>query len=237
MKLYRSLKEKIGNKFHLVKNNIPKDMMDIINEYKIKSLKEGNFYLLASHYMEDIINNPNMDLKNKRYFLNLFKDWDDIGSIPLELGQDIEKMINDPSISLGIHRTKIVGYPNVIESSTLNSIFNDGLINTGHLSSGAIIEGENNPSNVISGLTSILLADIFLKTCYKESNGGILVAFPNNLVSKDMSLVDDHSSKVIYQQQNDNLYIKPEYLLGFVEQQNGVCKYYPKETFQKERSK
>ena len=66
MKLYRSLKEKIGNKFHLVKNNIPKDMMDIINEYKIKSLKEGNFYLLASHYMEDIINNPNMDLKNKK---------------------------------------------------------------------------------------------------------------------------------------------------------------------------
>ena len=79
-------------------------------------------------------------------------------------------------------------------------------------------------------ISSILNAVILLKTHYKDSKGAIITVFPSEFVNVEGEIIQNKLD-VYYLTEGDTLTIKPEYLVGFISENNGICKFYPKENF------
>lgn len=214
------------------------DLNAVRNFYKTKSIEENSCYLMASKYADEVFSDPRMTEDGLAYFRDLFQQWDDYGSIPLELGNYIEQLLDDSMVVLGIHRTGGMGSidkADITGSQVLNSIFNEGLKNMGHLSSGHISSSVPDPNKTVSMLASMVHAVMSVKGQYKDSIGGVLVALPSSCVNKDGEIINN-SYDTIYTTVDNTPAIKPEYLLGFVASDNGVCTYYPKESFTKSKN-
>lgn len=209
------------------------DINAVRNYYKMKSIDENKYYLMASKYADNIFDNPSMEESNVSYFSDLFQEWDNFGSIPLELGNYIENLLNDSSVVLGIHRTGgngVIDINDVTGSNVLQSIFNEGLKNMGDLSSGAGMNSIPEPNKTVSVLHKPIHAVMSLKGQYKGSVGGVLVAFPAAFVD-DSGEIINNSYNDIYTFIDNIPTIKSKYLLGFVASDKGVCTYYPKDSF------
>ena len=102
--------------------------------------------------------------------------------------------------------------------------------NYGDASSGAHIDGLIQPKKTISMISSMLNTVILLKTHYKDSKGAIITVFPSEFVNLEGEIISDKSD-VYYLTEDKTLTIKPEYLVGFISENNGVCEFYPKESF------
>lgn len=209
-----------------------KYIQDTIEEYKKRSVEEQKYFLLASESAQKNLNKAK-SFKSYEYLFNLYKEWDDYGSIPLEIGQYFESIINNPKYNIGIHRTGGFGtikLDDVYNSNLLRKIFSEGLKNYGDASSGAHIDGLIQPKKTISMISSMLNAVILLKTHYKDSKGAIITVFPSEFVNLEGEIISDKSD-VYYLTEDKTLTIKPEYLVGFISENNGVCEFYPKESF------
>lgn len=214
------------------------DLTTVRNFYKAKSIEDNVYYLMGSKYADEVFSDPRISEDGITYFRNLFEEYDDYGSIPLELGNDIEQMLDDSTIVLGIHRTGGMGTidkDNIVGSQMLHSIFSEGLKNMGHLSSGHDSNIIPDPSQTVSMIGSIVHAVMSIKGQYKDSVGGVLVALPSSCVNKDGEIINN-SYETIYTMVDNTHAVKSEYLLGFVASDNGVCTYYPKECFTKGKS-
>lgn len=110
----------------------------------------------------------------------------------------------------------------------LNAIFTNGLKNTGDLSTGFISSEVSEPNRTVSNVNDIITATITLKTSYKDSQGGVLVCFPADIVSKQGEILPGCVLDV-YDVIDGTYHIKPDYLLGYVAQENEVCRYHSKE--------
>ena len=205
-----------------------------IDKYEKMKVKENKYYLMCGDYAKKILLDKNINLEDEELLYDLFKEWDNYGSIPLELGKKIEILLNDQSICLGIHH--ISGMVNIdnsnpVQDKVLNSIFSKGLINNGGDVSLGVVEKNNiDPCKTISPITNILNAIILIKSTYKGSNGGVLVALPSNLVDKNLYLKENSNNK-IYDNYDDINYIKPNFLIGYISQINGNCTFYSKNEF------
>lgn len=208
------------------------EMKKVIKEYEQRSIAENKYFLLSSKYAKNIFQKAK-NIQSYTEMFELFKEWDEYGSIPLELGQQIESMLQDSTINIGIHRTG--GYGKIDNNQLdnnelLTSIFTNGLKNYGDLSSGAVTQDTIHPNKTISMLTNPLTAMILLKTQYKDSKGAVVVVFPSNYVNKEGELIAEEED-VYYRDDTGTLIVKPEYLIGYVARENGLCTYYPKEKF------
>ena len=67
-------------------DNKRNEMINIINEYKNKSKEDGNYYLIASDNVNKLFLDKNRDIDSLYYIFELYKEWDDYGSIPYEVG-------------------------------------------------------------------------------------------------------------------------------------------------------
>lgn len=214
------------------------DMLNDLDKYKSISKQENKYLLLGTSWVREKLLDPNISKEGRKYLFNLYKEWDDYGNISLELGTYIETLVNDDTISLGIHRTNIINNSSnedLVNNTLLCDIFNNGLKSDGDLANDAISKGVIHPSKTISFFSSMLDAIIHIKTSYKGSDGGILVLFPSNLVLKDGTLVAD-KVKDVYDVINNICYIKAEYLAGYIYQDDGVCIYYQKNKFVNDNS-
>ncbi len=236
MKFFERLKT-ISNELKLYRtkmtmNHTTYEILKELDKYTQKGKEENRYYLLATTFIREKLLNSKATDEGKKYLFDLYKEWDDYGSIPLELGNYIESFINNNDIVFGIHRpgNSIINNHDISNNDILCDIFTNGLRNYGDLSSGIISSEIISPSKTVSFCNSMLDAIIQIKTSYKGSSGSIVVALPNNLVEKDGTLISG-KEKDVYNIIDNTLYIKPEYLLGYIAQDDGVCTFYPKDVF------
>lgn len=221
------------DKWTLVKNMFTSanDFDVIISEYQKRSLEEDKFFLLNSKKASEIFSSKKITKEVKKDFFEMYREWDDYGSVSLYLGQWLDDMINDPSIRVAIHRTSgygIIDNNNPQNDPFLEQVFNNGLKNYGHLFSSGVVESKRQiqPNETISMLNDILTAIILLKTSYKNSNGAILMTFPSRMIDKNGNIIKGFEEDIYYIN-NNTLCIKPDYLLGYISNQKGVCQFYP----------
>ncbi len=216
-----------------------RELAELINKldyYKKLSKHDGQYYLLGTDSVRQKLLDARGTSEGRKYLLSLYQEWDDYGSIPLRLGIYLETLINNENISLGIHRISsysLIDNTDVYHNPLLHNIFTDGLKNNGDLSSGVITSGIVQPSKTVSFFGSMLDVVIHVKTSYKGSKGGILVACPSSLVDRDGYIIDG-KEKDVYNVVDNAVYLKPDFLLGYIAQDNGVCTYYSKDSFVKQ---
>lgn len=225
-------------KLYRTRMRMDKDICELISkldQYKVLSEEEQKYYLLGTSWVRNKLLNSKGTTEGKKYLLDMYQEWDEYGSIPLELGNYIENLVSSKNISCGIHRISfysLMDTSDIYHNDVLQSIFNDGLKNLGDLSSGVVLSGTVQPSKTVSFFGSMLDAVIHIKTSYKGSKGGILVACPTSLVDKDGNIIKG-KEKEVYNIVDNTIFLKPTFLLGFIEQENGVCHFYRKENFLK----
>lgn len=232
---FKILKKKKQEKEELAK--IQK-IIEEIQEAKEKSKTSKSFQLINSDYGNNfLINTMNRSIEEKNSFYvesiyQMLTSWDNYGDMSLELGKWLEQLISKEDIQIGIHRTGGYGMidPNeVYNSSILYDIFDKGLYITGDISSGVDHKGEIiQPNKNISPLNNILEGIMYAKSSYKHSTGGIITSIPSEYVTESYSLKDGAEEK-IYTKVDNQWTLKPEYLVGFIAQDKGVCTFYSKE--------
>lgn len=204
-----------------------------IEEYTLKSMTDGNYYLFASDFAKKILNASQVNQGAYDYMTDLIESWDKDILIPYEIGKMIEDYVNNPNYFIGIHRTPIYqDEEHIHEDKRLNSIFNQGLRNYGDLSSGAYRKEYIEVNKTVSPIDSMLTAVTCLKTSYKGSNGGVLVTIPSKFVDKDGYIIPGHEQDV-YIDTGECYSIKPEFLLGYVScnSKNNKIEYYSQAGF------
>ena len=204
-----------------------------VEEYSLKSTLDGNYYLFASDYAKNFLNSEKASPSSYSYMSDLIEGWDEDIQIPYEIGKMIEDFVNNPNYFIGIHRTPIYqDQEHIREDDVLNSIFNNGLMNYGDLSSG-IHSKEIIPVNkTVSPIDDMLTALIYLKSSYKGSKGGVLVAIPSIYVDKEGNVIPGHE-KDVYKDANYCYAIKPDFLLGYVACNDNKIEYYSQKEFDK----
>lgn len=194
---------------------LEKEIEEHIKEYENKNL----YTIFSSKYIKELIKKTKNHV-NKSQIYKLIKEWDEELLVPQEIGKYLEDLLENDKLTIGIHRTEV-------NDTIIDNIITDGLKNNGDLSSGAI---EENPdlNKTVSFPKNILNAMISLKSSYKNSTGGFLLAFPSDIVDENGEIKDNDYFKI-----NENIkgttYIKSEYVLGYIDTKYGVMNYFPKE--------
>lgn len=216
-----------------------KQYITIKNEYLDacqKSDETGNFYLMGSELVEKYLKsntyNPHIDT-----LLDIYRDWDKVRAIPNELANDVQRIINDPTQVIGIHRTYDMskGFYN---NSILKNIVENGLINNGHtLSSGSYTQIPS-PRLTVSFENNLLTSIILLKTSYsafKPTNLAIIFSFPAEYITLDGEIIPGHEDD-IYLMGDGLVRIKPEYIAGvaYINEKEDRIEYMPIDELKKE---
>ena len=214
------------------------EIMKQIEMAREKATVSESFQLIKSKYGEAFVKDYiNRSIEEKKsfyadYAYQLLTSWDSYGNMSIELGEWLEALISKEDVQVGIHRTGGYGMidPNdVFASSELYDIFNKGLYITGDIGSGVNHKGQIIPPNKnISPLNNILEAVMFAKSSYKYSTGGVITAIPSEYVTASYSLKKG-AEEEIYTKVDNQWTLKPEYLVGFIAQDQGVCTFYSKE--------
>lgn len=232
---FNFFKKKKQEKEELTKiQEIIKEIEDAKEQAKVAT----DFKVINSDYGETFLANSakrSIEEKNSFYIDSAYQiltSWDHYGNMSVELGKWLEKLINQEDIQVGIHRTGGYGMidPNdVYDSSILYDIFNKGLYITGDIGSGVDHKGQIIPPNKnISPLNNILDGVMYTKNAYKHSTGGVITAIPSEYVTASYDLKKG-AEQEIYTKVDNQWTLKPEYLVGFIAQDKGVCTFYSKE--------
>ena len=164
-------------------------------------------YLLMEHLPKDF----------RKANKDICKGWDECGvDMPAELGESLEMFINDPDYWIGVHRSGWIDGAAFEHDDILQSIMEDGLINLGDSSSGAIRKNSA-VSKTLSHCNNMLNTTIYLKSSYKGSTGAVLVAIPSKYLTDDGDIKPGFESAVYDYDKNGMSRIKPEFMMGFVQ--------------------
>lgn len=215
-----------------------KEILKRIQELEEKSKTATSFRLINTKFVKDSLakaTQNSIDNKNSfsiDYTYKIIKQWDEYGDMPQEVGDLLEELIQDENYVIGIHRTGgygMIDVEDIYRSDMLHSIFSKGLYMTGDLSTGVDHQGQMlNPNKNISPLNNIIEAVMYCKSSYKDSTGGVITKIPKEYVTTSYSLKAEHGQD-IYEKVDNQWTLKPKYLVGFVSQEKGVCKFYSKE--------
>ena len=154
----------------------------------------------------------------KDWWNGVCDSWDNCGvELPRELGEGIEKIVEDKNYFFGTHRSYAIDGSNFENDEVLHKILTDGLQNLGDASSGAIYE-DPPVSKTVSPCTGMLNTVINLKSSYKGSTGAVLVAIPSEFVDKETGEVKEGMENEVYNHNSlGNSFLKPEFIMGFVQ--------------------
>lgn len=154
-------------------------------------------------------------LKEHEYMFNLSKGYDNYGYMSQELGEELDGLFLDDSYIVGIHRT---GYT-YMDEATINKIFNEGLINNGHIMSGGMA-GTQDIEKTVSLFYDFPILNGQLKSAhgYKGSEGCLVVKIPKSYLGKE-----DGEIKPIYYKKDSTIRLLPEFIYGYIPtNENGV---------------
>ena len=145
---------------------------------------------------------------NNNWYKDIAKEYDEISTITNEVAQELKEVCDFDNYIIGIHRT---GYTDV-NSEVLDDIFNNGLINNGHIMQGAqdnYIDLERTVS-IISDFT-LLIGSLKSAHNYKGSQGVFLVKIP-----KDYLDDSNENKKPIYFHDGLSVRLLPEYIHCYI---------------------
>lgn len=147
-------------------------------------------------------------LREHEYMMNLSKQYDEYGYMSEELGEELDSLFLDDDYIVGIHRT---GYT-PMDDKMVNTVFNEGLINNGH-----IMQGGNTGTQSIERTVSLFydfpLLNGQLKAAhgYKGSEGCVVVRIPKSYLGKK-----DGEIKPIYYKKDTTVRLLPEFIYGYI---------------------
>lgn len=213
--IFKVLKERI---------TINRDIANLQREGR----ERGLYYISNTNYGQERLTHKKADVRET--FYGIIGDTDRYGAMSIELGNMLEELIDDPTIRVGIHRTYLYDVHNVVNNVMLQSILSEGLKNMGDLmSSGVENRGTIDPFKTVSICNNIFDAVAMIKTSYKRpTNCSVLIAFPAEYVNEDGELTGPEES-IYTRDDSGTLHIKPEFQLGVITQEDGICNYFPKE--------
>lgn len=182
-----------------------KYLLNKFKNLKLEKLKDPeNFYLVNSEFINNIILNRDVDCDALKYYYKLCKRWDNSNiKIPYQLGKDLEDLIKDNNTNLFIHRTV---------SSNIDDIANEGLYTLGQTLQGTCRE-EVSLSKTLSPVKNMMHAVINMKSKFKDSDCGIFVNLPKNVVDEDGILIGE-PNVILKTFEGGQIGIKPEYIVG-----------------------
>ena len=154
-------------------------------------------------------------LREHEYMFNLSKGFDNYGYMSQELGEELDSLFLDDNYMVGIHRT---GYT-PIDDLTIDKIFNEGLINNGHIMSGGM-DGTQDIEKTVSLFYDFPVLNGQLKAAhnYKGSEGCIVVRIPKSYLGKEEGEI-----KPIYYKKDSYVRLLPEFIYGYIPtDKNGV---------------
>jgi hypothetical protein len=183
---------------------------------KITFFKKGkNLSKLRSKLIKEIgydhgysILRSSESIKEHEYMFNLSKEYDNYGYMSQELGEELDSLFLNNNYIVGIHRT---GYT-YMDDITINKIFNEGLINNGHIMSGGIA-GTQDIEKTVSLFYDFPILNGQLKAAhgYKGSEGCIVVKIPKSYLGKE-----DGEIKPIYYKKDSTVRLLPEFIYGYI---------------------
>ena len=199
-----------------------------IKYYQEKSLKDNKYYSMAYSGC------------NKANY-ELFKEWDEKGSIPLDLGLRLKEIMNDKNMNLYIHRTAIINNENIYDDEFgLMNVMENGLINNGNSLSNPTSKETVPP---ISKTADLIKHDIHMQINLKShrydsfgnlSTGAIIFAIPSKYLNENDEVIVDPN--LVYDYKNNLAYIKPEFIIGATTLKNhGECEFYSREDLLKNK--
>lgn len=202
------------------------------DEATLKQNESQMFYFMASDNILNLINNPNASYDGIMDYIEFCEGWDKDGEpFPLALANTINQIINDPSLIFFTHN---IAYKkpmpfdssNIHNAQLLKDIFNNGIRNNGYQMQGRK-NGEYLPiSSTVGCQDSFLAAIIYLRRC----PGCVIGAIPSDFVDITGSIAEGHELDV-YNEVNDFLYIKPEFLLGYTDSRLENVTFFDKDMF------
>lgn len=154
-------------------------------------------------------------LKEHEYMFSLSKGYDNYGYMSEELGEELDSLFLDDSYIVGIHRT---GYT-YMDDNMINKIFNEGLINNGHIMQGGM-DGTQDIEKTVSLFYDFPILNGQLKAAhgYKGSEGCMVVRIPKSYLGKE-----DGEIKPIYYKKDSYVRLLPEFIYGYIPtKENGV---------------
>ena len=215
----RSRNKNIGHKVsEAIKGlkNIGHKTMEAVKSVFSGEKTPSDEYLLSEHVP---------DAKTSKFMKRLCKEWDEYEvKMPREMGESLEAFVNDPDIWFGIHRSSSIDGAEFENDKTLQKIMQEGLINLGDASSGAIRK-DPEVGKTVKNCRNMLNTVIHMKTPYKGSTGAVLVAIPKKYLRDDRpgspndeGYIKPGCENLVYDHDADGYSsIKPEFLMGFVQ--------------------
>lgn len=142
------------------------------------------------------------------FMLNLAKQYDEYGYMSEELGMELDSLFEDENYAIGIHRT---GY-NYMDQKMIDNIFNEGLINNGHIMQGGMA-GNFDIEKTVSIFRDFTVLNGQLKAAnsYKGSQGCIIVKIPKSYLGKA-----DGPIEPIYYKHDNVTKLLPEFVYGYI---------------------
>lgn len=124
------------------------------------------------------------------------------GSISPMLRDELEQLVSEENVLVGIHRTK---HDTSVEA--ISDILNNGLRIDGHM--GGMVASEKKLSDTVSYYpdNSTVIKEAMYANVYKNSSGSIIIRIP------DEDLAD--TSKIYISDGND-VKVNPKYILGYI---------------------
>ena len=186
--------------------------------------KAEDLYKLKNKLIKDLsyshgysILRSSKTLKDNKFLLELARDYDEVGFMSQELGEELDSLFLDDNYTVGIHRT---GY-NIMDDKMIQTIFREGLINNGHIMSGAV-SGTQDIDKTVSMFKDFTLMNGQLKSAsgYKNSLGCIIVKIPKSYLGEK-----EGDIQPIYYKKDGIVHLLPEFIYGYIPvSDNGVLK-------------
>jgi hypothetical protein len=150
--------------------------------------------------------------------------------IPLELGQFLEGLTYDDEYIIGIHKSNSIISNNVFEDPILYQIMTQGLINNEAAMQGIITHGVLEPGRTVFNANDPIAMTRNLLSTYRDSNGSVILKLPKKYVNGQLDILNKENASQIYDYDENGIsYIKPEFIIGYVQNVGNTFKYYSKE--------
>lgn len=190
---------------------------EAIERYKKLEKEDSNYYLLAHKLGEVVLRTKNE--QDRKTLFNLVKKWDESIKIPLNIGELIEKNIDDDKNIFGFFPIFDV-LPDPVTDEYLIQLFNYGYLTKFYLS----LPGD------FMFMDDILKAFIFIKSRYKGVKGFALFSFPKQFFSTDGE-VREECVNDLYTIVNGSYIIKNKFFLGYIDFVKDNSYYYDNKLF------
>lgn len=182
-------------------NNTQRNKWCRMNIKFFKEIDKDKYHLVKSPYLN----------KKNKMLVQLAKQYDNLGYMKDNVGKELEKLFEDDSYIVGIHRT---GY-SVVDDEYLKDIFNKGLINNmDSLQSGSYLDADYlDIKKTVDLFYDPIMLNGQLKGAYeyKNSEGCIIVKIPKSYLG-----MIEGEVKPIYYKDGVTPKLLSEYIYGYI---------------------